>query len=71
MSTAGCGDVYRLAVEDNGTAASDASREHKSGMGSRLMQLLAGELGSSVETTASPAGTSVVVDIIVKNAQRS
>ena len=49
------GDVYRLAVTDNGTGGS-SSVQRGSGMGTRLMRLLAGQLGSSLETQTDRTG---------------
>ena len=65
------GDVYRLAIIDNGTGVKASNDEKKPGMGSRLMQLLAGQLGTILDTTTGPDGTAVVVDIAVKSATKS
>ena len=60
-------DRYRLAITDNGEGSAPPAGSRQ-GMGNRLMQMLAGQLGSSLQTTAGPDGTSVVIDIAVRTA---
>ena len=56
-------NVYKLAVSDDGVGNADA---RESGTGSRLMQMLAGQLGSKVTIEPRTPGTAVIVTIAVK-----
>lgn len=58
--------VYTLTVSDNGIGNADV---HESGTGSRLMQMLAGQLGSKVTIEPRTPGTAVIVTIAVKTAK--
>jgi two-component sensor histidine kinase len=58
------GDNYRLTVADNGVG--HRSSGHESGIGNRLMQMLAAQLGSKVAVEPLTPGTAVVVTIAVK-----
>jgi two-component sensor histidine kinase len=60
------GNVYKLTVSDNGVGDAAA---HESGTGSRLMQMLAAQLGSKASIEPRTPGTAVVVTIAVKTAR--
>ncbi|HVZ04616.1 sensor histidine kinase [Hyphomicrobium sp.] len=60
-------NAYVLTVTDDGIGIGTAGTE--SGMGSRLMQMLAAQLGSHVIIEQRNPGTSVVVTIAVKTAK--
>ena len=58
------GEAYKLVVADNGVGQGAASGQ--SGIGNRLMQMLAAQLGSKLEVEARSQGMAVVVTIPVK-----
>ena len=60
-------NVYKLTVSDDGIG--NASAAHDGGIGSRLMQMLAAQLGSRVTIEPRTPGTAVVVTIAVKTAK--
>ena len=60
------GDVYHLTIRDNGCGRTNAASE---GTGSRLILLLAAQLGGTVDTQSSPVGTVVIIKIPVKAAK--
>lgn len=60
------GNTYRLTVADNGVGHVSPGRD--GGIGNRLMQMLAAQLGSKVSVEALSPGTAVVVTIAVKSA---
>jgi two-component sensor histidine kinase len=62
------GDVYKLTVADNGIGRNETSGD--GGLGNRLMQMLAAQLGSHVDVKALNPGTAVVVSIVVKTAAK-
>jgi two-component sensor histidine kinase len=62
------GDVYELTVADNGIGRNETSGD--GGLGNRLMQMLAAQLGSHVDVKALNPGTAVVVSIVVKTAAK-
>jgi two-component sensor histidine kinase len=61
------GDFYTLTIADNGVGAESAASG--GGIGSRLMQMLAAQLGSKITTEPRMPGTAVVVTIAVKTAK--
>lgn len=60
-------NVYKLTVEDDGVG--NATAAHDGGIGSRLMQMLAAQLGSNVTIEPRMPGTAVVVTIAVRTAK--
>ena len=60
------GDVYHLTIRDNGCGRTNAASE---GTGSRLILMLAAQLGGTVDTQSSPVGTVVILKIPVKAAK--
>jgi len=58
------GDYYRLTIADNGVG--QALPRQGAGIGNRLMQMLAAQLGSKVAVEPLTPGTAVVVTIAVK-----
>lgn len=58
------GDIYRLTIADNGVGLVTPTRE--GALGTRLMQMLAGQLDSRVEVEQRNPGLAVVVSIAVK-----
>jgi len=60
------GDVYKLVVADNGVGWGDGPDSEKSGIGNRLMGMLAAQLGSKIEVEYRSPGTAIVVTIPVK-----
>jgi len=61
------GDTYTLTVTDNGIGTK-ADAAH-AGTGSRLIQMLAAQLGSTIEIEPRSPGTAVIVTIPVKSAK--
>lgn len=60
-------DTYTLTIADNGVGP-NAGASH-AGTGSRLIQMLAAQLGSKIEVEPRAPGTAVVVTIAVKSAK--
>jgi two-component sensor histidine kinase len=58
------GEAYKLVVADNGVGQGAGSA--RSGIGNRLMGMLAAQLGSKLEIEERSPGTAVVVTIPVK-----
>ncbi|MBS0239833.1 MAG: DUF4118 domain-containing protein [Proteobacteria bacterium] len=69
------GDVYKLVVADDGIGRTGkaepniAVRPSTSGIGNRLMEMLAAQLGSKIEVEDRSPGTAIVVTIPVKTAK--
>jgi two-component sensor histidine kinase len=61
------GDTYTLTITDNGIGTK-AHVAH-AGTGSRLIQMLAAQLGSTIEIEPRSPGTAVIVTIPVKSAK--
>jgi len=61
------GEVYKLTVSDNGVG--QVSEAYGTGTGSRLMQMLAAQLGSKIAIEPRTPGTAVVVTISVRSAK--
>lgn len=61
------GGVYMLTITDDGVGRSD--RAGGNGLGSKLMQMLAGQLGSTVEIEPRNPGSAVVLTIAIKSVQ--
>ncbi len=60
------GNIYRLTIADNGVGVSGPPRD--GALGTRLMQMLAGQLDSRVEIEPRDPGHAVIVSIAVKSA---
>jgi two-component sensor histidine kinase len=63
------GNVYKLTIADNGVGGGEAAATHEGGIGSRLMQMLAAQLGSEISIEPRTPGTAVVLTIAVKTAK--
>ncbi|MBY0561780.1 MAG: DUF4118 domain-containing protein [Hyphomicrobium sp.] len=64
------GEVYKLVVADDGVGQGDRPESEKlSGIGNRLMGMLAAQLGSKIEVEPRSPGTAIVVTIPVKAAK--
>jgi two-component sensor histidine kinase len=61
------GDVYKLTVTDNGIG--NAAAAHEGGIGSRLMQMLAAQLGSKITIEPREPGTAIILTMAVKTAK--
>jgi two-component sensor histidine kinase len=62
--------IYTLSIVDNGVGT-DLTNGNGNGTGSRLMQLLAAQLGSSVRVEQRNPGTAIIVAIGVKSEARA
>jgi len=69
------GEDYKLVVADDGIGRTTeaepdvAARSSPSGIGNRLMEMIAAQLGSKLEVEARSPGTAIVVTIPVKTAK--
>jgi two-component sensor histidine kinase len=61
--------IYKLTIADNGTGSGNGRPKRPDALGNRLMQLLAGQLDSTLNVENGAGGTTVTVSIMVKTAK--